>query len=317
MATLAPVVDPRLLVSQRTFDDAAVVQLRDDLAICFTADFITPVVDDPADWGAIAAANSLSDIFAMGGSPLCALNLVCWPKKVPESVLGQVLNGANHVLQEARCMLVGGHTVEDKEPKYGLAVVGTIHPHNIHRNTGARPGDQLYLTKPLGTGIISTAIKAGLASDAEIAAGTSSMKELNSRAAQAAASAGATAMTDVTGFGLFGHLAEMLGRGRSIGASISASALPILPGAREHGRSGFYPGGAMRNRDAFQSLVQIAAPLDKDIVMMGYDPQTSGGLLCAIPQENAALFLSAAAASGVLAARIGEFTASGIISITT
>jgi len=311
------VVDPRLLVSQRTFDDAAVVQLRDDLAICFTADFITPVVDDPADWGAIAAANSLSDIFAMGGSPLCALNLVCWPKKVPESVLSQVLNGANHVLLEAGCMLVGGHTVEDKEPKYGMAVVGTIHPQNIHRNTGARPGDQLYLTKSLGTGIISTAIKAGLASDAEIAAGTESMKELNARAAQAAASAGATAMTDVTGFGLFGHLAEMLGRERSTGASISASALPILPGALEHGRSGFYPGGAMRNRDAFQSLVQIAGPVDEDIVMIGYDPQTSGGLLCAIPQENAALFLGSAAAGGVFAAHIGEFTASGIIKLTT
>ncbi len=258
------------------------VAVSDDLAICFTADFITPVVDDAETWGRIAAANALSDVYAMGGKPLAALNLVCWPKELPPELLADVLAGGAAVTSEAGCLLVGGHTVEDKEPKYGLAVIGTVHPDRIVRNQGARPGDLLYLSKPLGTGIIATAVKAKLAKDDEIDAAVRSMTRLNRNASEAALAASAHAMTDVTGFGLAGHLSEMLGSEGQLGVEISLGLLPLLPGTIEHMRMGMIPGGAYRNRDAYAERIQVAKGVEDGGEIILFDPQTSGGLLMAV-----------------------------------
>ena len=188
-----PAADPRLLVGPETLDDAAALRLTDEIAVCFTADFITPLVDDPATWGQIAAANSISDIYAMGATPLAALNLVCWPNCLPSEWLHAVMAGGAAAAKEANCLIVGGHTVDDKQPKYGMAVIGTVHPDRILRNRGGRPGDQLYLTKPLGTGVLATAIKADMASPQQIAAAADSMKRLNRTAGEAAVAAGACA----------------------------------------------------------------------------------------------------------------------------
>ena len=208
---LKPIVDSRLLVGPETMDDAAVVQLSADLAIVLTTDFITPVVDDPLDWGWIAAANSISDIFAMGARPIAALNILAWSKCLPQEMLGDVLIGGQAAAEAAGCMIVGGHTVEDKEPKYGLAVFGTVHPDRILRNRGAHAGDILFLSKALGAGAVTTAMKLDAASPEEIEAVVQSMRGINRGACEAALAASVRAMTDVTGFGLAGHLIEMLG----------------------------------------------------------------------------------------------------------
>ncbi len=308
MAKLVPAVDPRLLVGPETLDDAAVLALRDDLAVCFTADFITPVVDPPVDWGRIAAANALSDVYAMGALPLAALNLVAWPDCLPIETLSEVLAGAADACAQAGCLVVGGHTIQDDQPKYGMAVIGTVHPDKILRNRGAQPGDRLYLSKPLGTGILATAIKAELASDAEIAAAVASMSMLNRAAGEAAVAAGARALTDVTGFGLAGHLSEMLGPEGSLGAELSLEALPLLPGAVEHLQMGLVPAGAYRNRETYSPRVQFDAAVPEDRRILLFDPQTSGGLLAAIPPEAAQQFEQQAAAHP-----IGRFTDTGRI----
>lgn len=312
---MTPAVDPRLLVGPETLDDAAALKLSDDLAICFTADFITPVVDDPNAWGRIAAANSLSDIYAMGARPLAALNLVSWPSCLPPDVLAEVLHGAASVAEESGCLIVGGHTIEDKEPKYGMAVIGTVHPNRIFRNRGARPGDLLYLTKPLGTGILATAIKAELAAGEEIEAAVQSMTALNRHASEAAIAASARAITDVTGFGLLGHLTEMLGSPDNLGAEVSAESLPLLPGVQRHMESGLIPAGAYRNREAYSERVVIAEKIVDTLEMLLYDPQTSGGLLAAILPQNAGRFEEDATRRGITVTRIGTFDETGRIHV--
>ena len=315
LAQLTPAVDPRLLVGPETLDDAAALKLSDDLAICFTADFITPLVDDPNAWGRIAAANSLSDIYAMGARPLAALNLVSWPSRLPPDVLAEVLHGAASVAEGSGCLIVGGHTIEDKEPKYGMAVIGTVHPNRIFRNRGARPGDLLYLTKPLGTGILATAIKAELAAGEEIEAAVQSMTALNRQASEAAIAASARAITDVTGFGLLGHLTEMLGSPDNLGAEVSADSLPLLPGVLRHMESGLIPAGAYRNRDAYSERVVIGEKIVGALEMLLYDPQTSGGLLAAILPQNAGRFEEDATRRGITVTRIGTFDETGRIHV--
>ncbi len=298
-----------------TLDDAAALAVSRDLAICLTADFITPVVDDPATWGRIAAANALSDIYAMGATPLAALNLVCWSDCLPLELLTDVLRGGAAAAAEAGCLVVGGHTIQDKEPKYGMAVIGTVAPSRILRNRGARPGDLLYLTKPLGTGIVATAIKAELATAEQAAAAVASMTTLNRGACEAAAGAQAAALTDVTGFGLAGHLCEMLDPEGDLGVEISMSALPFLPGTLEHTEMGLIPAGAYRNRDTFSGRVDFAPEVPEDRRILVYDPQTSGGLVAAIAPGRADTFEAAVQVSGGQAHRIGRFTDRGRIEV--
>jgi len=312
---LKPIVDSRLLVGPETMDDAAVVQLSADLAIVLTTDFITPVVDDPLDWGWIAAANSISDIFAMGARPVAALNILAWSKCLPQEMLGDVLIGGQAAAEAAGCMIVGGHTVEDKEPKYGLAVFGTVHPDRILRNRGAHPGDVLFLSKALGAGAVTTAMKLDAASPDEIEAVVQSMRGINRGASEAALAASVRAMTDVTGFGLAGHLSEMLGPDGPLGARLRAAALPVLPGALEHIREGRSPGGAQRNRLAYRTRVRTTLDVPPAVESLLYDPQTSGGLLMAIPAESADTFREEAARRGVPAHAIGEFTETGAIDV--
>ena len=298
-----------------TFDDAAALKVSDDLAVCLTADFITPVVDDPAGWGRIAAANSLSDIYAMGATPLAALNLVCWPKSLPPDVLGKVLAGGARAAAEAGCLIVGGHTVQDPEPKYGMAVIGTVHPERILRNRGAMPGDLLYLTKPLGTGIVATAVKRDRAGREEAETAERTMAALNRDASEAAVAARARALTDVTGFGLAGHLTEMLGPSGKLGAEISVDALPLLPGVEAYMSLGMIPGGTYRNREAYQPRLRIAAGVEDRWDMLLYDPQTSGGLLAAIAPDGADRFEQEARERGVQLAQIGHFNDTGLIDV--
>ena len=311
-----PAVDPRLLVGPETLDDAAALKISDEMAVCFTADFITPLVDDPHQWGRIAAANSISDIYAMGATPLAALNLVCWPNCLPLEMLGQLMAGGATAAADSNCLVVGGHTVDDKQPKYGMAVIGAVHPDRILRNTGAQAGDRIYLTKPLGTGIIATAMKAEFASQDELDASTQSMMTLNRAAAEAAVAAGARALTDVTGFGLAGHLSEMLGREGNLGADITIDSLPVLPGVQNHMAMGMIPGGAYRNRDAYRQRVALADGTDEALEILLYDPQTSGGLLAAIPPECVAAFEEEVSRRGVPATKIGQFDESGKICVS-
>lgn len=298
-----------------TLDDAAALGVSDDLAILFTADFITPVVDDARTWGRIAAANSISDIHAMGGRPLAALNLVCWSNKLPPELLAEVLDGGKSAADDADCPIAGGHTIQDKEPKYGMAVIGTVHPERILRNQGARPGDFLYLTKPLGTGIIATAMKADLAEQDETGAAIESMCVLNRAASEAAVAASAHALTDVTGFGLAGHLIEMLGPNGELGVELSFDSLPLLPGVLRHIGTGMVPGGAYRNRDAYAQRVQFDERIPESSQLLLFDPQTSGGLLAAVPVDSAEAFERECTAREVTIARIGTFNDSGRVDV--
>ncbi|MFA4874760.1 MAG: selenide, water dikinase SelD [bacterium] len=316
VAKLAPCVDPRLLVGPDTLDDAAVVKLSDDLAICFTTDFITPLVDDPRDWGRIAATNAISDVYAMGGTPLMALNLVCWSNCLPTEMLSEVLEGGAAAATAAGCMVGGGHSIHDKEPKYGMAVIGTVHPDRILCNRGAKPGDVIYLSKPLGTGIICTALKGETATEKEIAAAVAGMTTLNRAASEAAIAARAHALTDVTGFSLMGHLCGMLGEAKDLGASISCSSLPLLPGVLRHIKEETIPGGAFRNRDTYGGRVDIASGVDEEYGIAIFDPQTSGGLMAAIAPEMAKRFEDEIRKRGAHAFKIGKFDDSGRITIT-
>ncbi len=312
---LTPSVDPRLLVGAETLDDAAALRVSDDLAILFTADFITPLVDDPHTWGRIAAANALSDIYAMGGRPLAALNLVSWPRDLPAEMLGEVLAGGAAVAAKADCLIAGGHTVEDPEPKYGMAVIGLTHPEAIIRNRGLKAGDALLLTKPLGTGILATAMKAELAAPDHVVTAVDSMTALNRAAAETALAVGVHAMTDVTGFGLAGHLSEMLGDDRQLGAELSLASLPQLPGVAEYMALGMIPGGAYRNRDAYGDRVVFASADQQQADMLIFDPQTSGGLLVGVDSKSVADFEQKAAAGGVQVWHIGRVDARGTIRV--
>ena len=295
--------DPALVVGLEAPDDAAVYKLSDDLAIVQTVDFFTPIVDDAHSWGRIAAANSLSDIYAMGARPVTAMNIVGWPRALDFDLLGKVLEGAGETCAEAGVAIVGGHSVDDSEPKYGLAVTGLVRPDAIVRKGGAPPGCELFLTKPLGMGIISTAIKDGRAPQTVVAEATGVMQSLNRNASEAMVEAGASAATDVTGFGLVGHLVQMLDE--EVGAELEFAAIPMVTGAVDLAREGLVPGGSKRNIEAMSGDTDTGG-LDAGSAAVIYDAQTSGGLLIAIDSARAQQLRDALEARGVLAARIGR-----------
>jgi len=295
---------PNLLVGIEHIDDAGVYKIRDDLALVQTVDFFTPIVDDPYTFGQIAAANALSDVYAMGGVPVTAMNLVAFPIQSMEiEILRDILKGGLDKMREAEVVLVGGHSIEDQELKYGLSVTGLIHPDAILTNTGARVGDRIILTKPLGTGIINTAQKGGMAAPKAVQRAIEVMTELNRKAAELMKGFKVHACTDVTGFGLLGHLCEMLGDGK-IGIRISLDAIPILPKAEEYAGRGLVPGGAHRNREFYAPKVEGADGCPPALLDVLYDPQTSGGLLIAVAAADAEGILGSLQEGGVKEARI-------------
>jgi selenide,water dikinase len=301
--------DPNIIAGMERAEDAGVYKLRDNLALVQTTDFFTPTVDDPYEFGRIAVTNAVSDVYAMGGKPITALNIVCFPKDTMDfAILREVLKGGLDQMHEAGVILLGGHSVDDPEIKYGIAVTGVIHPDKVVHNNTAKPGDKLILTKPLGTGIISTAIKRGKASKAAIARVTESMTTLNRTASELMVAAGAHASKDITGFGLLGHASEMI-QGMNIGMNIDGAAIPIFPEALQYAGEGMVPGGTGRNRDYRQHMVDMdpsVPPLTQDIL---YDPQTSGGLFIAIAPSRATKLLKDLHTAGVtVAAIIGEVT---------
>ena len=299
--------DPNVLVGLDGADDAGVYRVSDDLAIIQTVDFFTPIVDDPFRFGQIAAANALSDIYAMGGDPKTAMNLVAFPSdQMDLSILRAILEGGLQKIKQAGVALIGGHSVQDKELKYGLSVTGFVHPDRVIQNTGLKPGDRLILTKPIGTGIVNTAIKGNIASREVIEAVTELMATLNRDAAAVMKRYPVSACTDITGFGLLGHLAEMLSR-TSVAVRLESSAVPVIPEAIEYARIGFMPGGAFKNK-AFRSSLLITSPqVDSLLVDILFDPQTSGGLLMGIGKDAAGDLLDALTTAGVTrAAMIGE-----------
>ena len=276
-----------LLVGIEFADDAGVVRVSEDVAIIHTTDFFPPIVDDPFTFGRIAAGNALSDVFAMGGRPLAGMNLVSFPlEQFDQGVLKQILHGGLTALKEAGAVLAGGHTVEGQELLYGLAVTGTVHPDRIWRNGGAQPGDVLILTKPLGTGVVTTAAKADLADPNDLATAMRWMSTLNREAAEALTDLGPHAVTDVTGFGLVGHAAEMA-EASGLAIEIDLAALPLLPGAREAAATGLVPAGTGKNRGSVAAVLDIADGADPVLVDLALDPQTSGGLLAAVPWDAA------------------------------
>ena len=290
-------------------DDAGVYRLSDDIALVESVDFFTPVVDDPQLFGRIAAANSLSDVWAMGARAVSAMNIVCFPSgKMDIEVLRQVLAGGLETLREAGVALLGGHSVDEPELKYGLSVTGVVHPDRFLRNSGARAGDRLVLTKPLGTGIIATAIKGAAADEKSVAAAVASMTALNRGPAELMLQHGARAATDVTGFGLLGHASEMVEES-DVGLAIEAGAVPFLTGAVELGRAGILPVGLHRNREFYACRVKIDPDVPQPVADLLHDPQTSGGLLVALAPDAAEAFVMALTAGGSPEARvIGEFT---------
>ncbi len=305
-----------LLVGAAEGDDAAVLRLDDERALVLTTDFFTPIVDDPGDWGRIAAANALSDVYAMGGRPVIALNLTAWPgATLPLSILADVLRGGAAVAAQAGCLVVGGHTIDDPEPKYGMAVVGFASPARLFTIDKARPGDTLVLTKAIGTGVIATAHKRGAAAPDVLAAAVTSMTTLNAAASEAALAAGVTAATDVTGFSLLGHLHRML-RASGASAALSASAVPLLAGARELTAAGYVSGGTRGNMAYLEPWVSIAPQVPEDVAVLLRDAQTSGGLLLASPSPDA--LVAELNRAGTLAAVIGQVTAgaAGHITVT-
>ena len=291
-------------------EDAGVYRLTEELAIVQTVDFFTPIVDDPYQFGQIAAANSLSDVYAMGGKPLTAMSVVCFPQgKMDISVLKEVLRGGLDKMHEAGVILVGGHTVEDPELKYGLSVTGTVHPLKVIHNSGARTGDRLILTKPLGTGIISTAIKGGTADEKAVDSIVKSMMTLNRKASELMQEVGVSACTDITGFGLLGHAGEMI-EGTDVGMVIDSAAVPYFSEAKGLAETGMIPGGLHRNRDFRKGMVDMADSIPQYLQDILFDPQTSGGLLISVPEAKAASLLEKLHGEGVTeAAIIGEVAA--------
>ena len=286
-----PAAHPNLLVGLAKADDAAVYQINDQQAIINTTDFFPPVVDDPYDFGAIAAANAMSDIYAMGGQVLFAINLVAFPDSLGMDVLSEILRGGAEKVAEAGAVIAGGHSVNDKEPKYGLAVTGIIHPDNVKPKGGAHPGDVLLLTKPLGVGVVTTALKNGITDEADVATAVASMKTLNKAAAEAAQLANAHSLTDITGFGLIGHAHEMAHLAK-VDFHIQLEALPWLPGALRYGAAGAFPGGMGRNLDYFGPWAQFGPGVSQLVQDMLMTPETSGGLLVALPADQVDIFMA-------------------------
>jgi selenide,water dikinase len=300
--------NPDVLVGLETGDDAAVYRLRPDLALVVTTDFFTPVVDDAYTFGAIAAANALSDIYAMGAKPLMAVNLVAFPiKELPASLLAEILRGGLDKVREAGIDILGGHSIDDHEPKYGLAVTGTVHPDRVVRNRGGRPGDRLVLTKPLGTGVITTAIKHQVAPAASAAAAIAGMLQLNRDAAEAMATVDVHAATDITGFGLLGHL-HYLARASGVAARVEAAAVPWLAGAEMLADAGEVPGGTRSNERFLASRVRWPTGLPGSRQTLLCDAQTSGGLLIAVAGTDVDPLLEALKGRGVPGFVVGGLT---------
>jgi selenide,water dikinase len=316
--------DPNVLVGFETSDDAAVYRLTDHLALVQTVDFFTPIVDDPSEFGQVAAANSLSDVYAMGGRPISALTIVAFPAASPADILEQILRGGLAKMTEASCTVVGGHSIRDDELKFGYAVTGLIDPRRVWKNVGARPGDILLFTKPIGTGIISTALKQGHAEDAWVAASTASMTQLNREAADAlheiddapnsAQNGDSTgshpvhAVTDVTGFALLGHTREMA-IGSGVSMRLDHARVQYLPGAVEAARGGFFSGGLQNNREFIESCVAFSAGVADEFRALFFDPQTSGGLLVSLAPEAVRAALAAFERRKIPASAIGEVIA--------
>ncbi len=303
---------PNLLVGMETHDDAGVYRLSSDLALIQTVDFFTPIVDDPFQFGAIAAANSFSDVYAMGGRPLTALNIVGWPQdELPWEALTAILRGAHEVVHEAGAVLVGGHSVKAPELFFGLSVTGVIHPGKVITNAAARPGDRLFLTKPIGTGILTTALKKGKLEPEYLAIVTATMRRLNAAAAEAMEEVEAGAATDITGFGLLGHLFEMAA-GSGVDVEIDVGRVPLLPGALEHAEAGDKPGGLLGNRNYTKPHVEGYEAIAPPLLDLLFDPQTSGGLLISVPESRAARLAVILAAKGVQeGVEIGRVTGKG------
>ncbi len=302
--------DPRLLVGFGKKDDAGVYLLHDGLALVQTTDFFTPIVDDPYQYGQIAAANSLSDVYAMGGKPLTALSLVCFPETGDLEVPECILIGGMDKMVEAGCTIVGGHMVRDSEIKFGYAVTGTVHPLHVWTNAGAKPGDILLLTKPVGTGVIATAIRAGKAEPSWIDAAVGAMSRLNKESAAALENIGNAvhSATDVTGFGFIGHAWEMA---EASGASLrlESQKIDLLEGALECARNGFIPGGLKKNRDFVGDCVRFQSTVSTELQLLLFDPQTSGGLLVSVDQQFAEKACVLLKNAGCCAMRVGEVVA--------
>ncbi len=296
---------PQALVGLAEPDDAAVYLVDESRAIISTADFFPPVVDDPYDFGAIAAANALSDIYAMGGAPLMAINLVAYPDDLDKRILAEILRGGAEKTREAGAVIAGGHSISDAEPKYGLSVTGEVDAGRIILKSGARPGDRLLLTKALGTGVVTTALKRDLASSDIVSAAVRSMARLNRVAAELAQEYAVAAMTDITGFGLAGHALEMA-RLSGVDFALNFESLHLLPGAEAFAKQGIFPGGMTRNRDYFAQWVDLDARLPNFARGLLYDPQTSGGLLMAVAPERSADLLADLRAAGEEAFALGE-----------
>ncbi len=290
-----------------SLDNAGVYKLTDELAIIQTLDFFTPIVDDPYMFGQIAAANALSDVYAMGGKPLTAMNIVCFPtQSLDISVLKDILRGGIDKMTEAKVALVGGHSIDDTELKYGLSVTGTVHPERLVTNSGAKAGDKLILTKPLGTGIISTAVKAGVVDEKIVAKVTKCMATLNNKASELMQEVGVHACTDITGFGFLGHTVQLAQNSR-VGITIHFASVPIFPEAVEFAKQGLCPAGLHRNREFYSTAVRIANEVPSHMQDILFDPQTSGGLLICLASGEAKLLLSRLQETGVEdAAIVGE-----------
>jgi selenide,water dikinase len=329
LGKLARQHDPNVLVGFDHSDDAGVYQIGPATALVQTVDFFTPIVDDPYTFGEIAATNALSDVYAMGGRPLTALALVCFPEKGDLDILERILAGGLSKMMEANCTVVGGHSIRDDETKFGYSVTGLIHPSQVLTNGGAKPGDRLLLTKALGTGVISTAIKKGVAKQSWIDAAVASMTRLNKTAAEIVinhqeghsatnAKSPIHAMTDVTGFGLIGHAREMA-LASNVALRFRASSIPVLEGALDCVRSGHIPGGLKANRDFAECVVGYEAGIPDDLKTLLFDPQTAGGLLISIAPEKSLDLVQALIAAGIPAVEIGDVQPASkpVISVTT
>ncbi len=311
LGKLARQHDPNVLVGFDHADDAGVYQIAPDQALVQTVDFFTPIVDDPYTFGQIAATNSLSDVYAMGGKPLTALALVCFPEKADLEILERILAGGLSKMIEAGCTVIGGHSIRDEETKFGYSVTGLIHPKRVLANAGAKPGDALIFTKALGTGVISTAIKKGKAEPEWIDAAVQSMTTLNKRAADVIQQGDFDihSMTDVTGFGLIGHAREMA-LASDVAMRFFSKDIPILPGALECIRAGYVPGGLKNNRDFAECMVSYEAPISDELKTLLFDPQTAGGLLISVAEEHRKQLLVELQAAGVPANHVGNVTES-------
>ena len=297
--------DENLLVGISTSDDASVYKITDDIALVQTLDFFTPVVDDPYVYGQIAAANSLSDVYAMGGEPKLALNITCFPEDLHKDIIKNILKGGHDKVREANAMIIGGHTVEDMEPKYGLSVTGFIHPKDVVTNCNAKPGDVLILTKPLGLGILNTGIKAGIVSEEGYKTAVHTMSELNKFSKDAMMKVGVNSCTDITGFGLLGHAYEMA-KGSKVTIKFNSGSIPIIEEALSLAKMGIIPGGAYRNMEYIKDFVKISESVPQEIADCMLDPQTSGGLLISLEKEKSDLLLNELKNSSTPYALVGE-----------